>query len=99
MSITLKIDHREGKLKELFLRYQETKKLEDVQLVFENLAHADIQLWLPGQTENVLLAIFERKSYSDLLASIKGGRYRNQKAVLIDSGYRRFETQYIRNLS
>ncbi len=91
MSVILKIDHREGKLKELLLRYQDTKKLGDIELIFENLAHADIQVW----KDQTLVCILERKSYSDLLASIKDGRYRNQKAVLFDSGYLPSQVYYI----
>lgn len=91
MGVLLKIDHREGKLKELLVRYQDSKKLADVELVFENLAHADIQVWI-GTT---LVCILERKSHSDLLASIKDGRYRNQKAVLFDSGYVSSQIYYI----
>jgi len=91
MGVLLKIDHREGKLKDLLVRYQDSKKLSDVELVFENLAHADIQVWI-GTT---LVCILERKSYSDLLASIKDGRYRNQKAVLFDSGYVASQIYYI----
>ena len=91
MGVLLKIDHREGKLKELLVRYQDSKKLADVELVFENLAHADIQVWI-GTT---LVCILERKSHSDLLASIKDGRYRNQKAVLFDSGYVASQIYYI----
>ncbi len=91
MTVILKIDHREGKLKELLVRYQEAKKLADIELVFENLAHADIQVW----KDQTLICILERKSYSDLLASIKDGRYRNQKAVLFDSGYLPSQVYYI----
>jgi len=91
MGVLLKIDHRETKLKELLVRYQDSKKLSDIEMIFENLAHADIQVWY----NQSIVCILERKSYSDLLASIKDGRYRNQKAVLFESGYVPSQVYYI----
>lgn len=67
-----KVDHREGKLKELFVS-------QNISCDFENLVHGDFQL-LNASSEIVF--IFERKTLDDLLASIKDGRYKNQKARL-----------------
>ena len=69
----LKIDHREGKLKELF------DASKDIQFVYENLEFGDFQLVLDGDIKCIL----ERKSIDDLLASIKDGRYKNQKARVL----------------
>jgi ERCC4-type nuclease len=72
--ILLKIDHRESGIKQLI---EETKF--NLPYVYENLVYGDIQL-LNSQGE--IQYIFERKSLTDLLASIKDGRYHNQKARL-----------------
>ena len=65
--ISLKVDHREGKLKEL---------LGDHDVVYENLEYGDIQLLSNGE----IVLVIERKTIDDLMASIKDGRYKNQKA-------------------
>ena len=75
-SITLKLDHREGKLKELIATHPVMQNQPPVLL--ENLEFGDIQILL-GDT---VLFIFERKTLEDLMASIKDGRYKNQKARL-----------------
>jgi ERCC4-type nuclease len=56
-----------------------------------NLIHGDIII--KHQDDNVI-AIFERKTLQDLLASIKDGRYRNQKKELIEN-YDRSVLYYI----
>ena len=71
-----KIDHREGKLKELFLASP------SIECEFENLVYGDFQLSIKGA--DVPTFIFERKTLDDLLASIKDGRYTNQKARLFE---------------
>lgn len=71
MSVVLKIDHRETKLKELIPA--------STSVVHEQIEFGDIQL-LVGETVRF---IFERKSISDLVASIKDGRYKNQKVKLM----------------
>jgi ERCC4-type nuclease len=71
-----KIDHREGKLKELFLASP------SIECEFENLVYGDFQLSIKGA--DVPTFIFERKTLEDLLASIKDGRYTNQKARLFE---------------
>lgn len=84
MTITLKIDNREGSLIE---------KLNELGISFthENLAHGDIQIL---QDNNVKF-LFERKTISDLLASIKDGRYKNQKLTLLQSGFVSEQMYYI----
>jgi ERCC4-type nuclease len=46
-----------------------------------NLDHGDIMITHNSQ----VFAIFERKTLSDLAASIKDGRYHNQKKSLLES--------------
>lgn len=71
----LKVDHREGKCKEFF----EERK---VTCTLENLVFGDFQVC---DKEGIPLFIFERKTNADLVASIKDGRYKNQKASLFSS--------------
>jgi ERCC4-type nuclease len=71
-----KIDNREGKLKELFLASP------SIECEFENLVYGDFQLGIKGAEAPTF--IFERKTLEDLLASIKDGRYTNQKARLFE---------------
>jgi ERCC4-type nuclease len=68
----LKVDHREGKCKEYFDEHK-------VECTLENLVYGDFQIC---NKEGQILFIFERKTNADLLASIKDGRYKNQKASL-----------------
>jgi ERCC4-type nuclease len=77
-SVLLKIDHREGKLKELF--GASGPCTIPMQLEYENLEYGDFQLVY----NNEVKFIFERKTIDDLLASIKDGRYNNQKARLFE---------------
>lgn len=69
--VLLKVDHRETKLKPLFDQAK-------IPCVYENLQYGDFQLLYNNQ----VYFIIERKTISDLLASIKDGRYKNQKARL-----------------
>jgi ERCC4-type nuclease len=85
----LKIDHRETKLKEFF----SNSKFEYESVIYENLVHGDIQIIFNG--EESPLFIFERKTIDDLIASIKDGRYKNQKAILLESGYETKQIYYI----
>jgi ERCC4-type nuclease len=80
----LKIDHRETKLKPYFAE-------ANIEVIWENLVHGDIQIWL----DDAPFLLFERKSTDDLLASIKDGRYKNQKANCIASGYTVQQMYYI----
>jgi len=61
MAPSYKLDHREGKLKEMF---EEQK----ICLEYENLECGDFQIL---NEEGEIMFIFERKSIDDLLASIK----------------------------
>ena len=84
MKVSLKLDNREGKLKELF-------EEEKISIVYENLAHGDIQIL----ADDVIIFLFERKTISDLIASIKDGRYKNQKYMLDQSGFTNDQIFYI----
>ena len=84
MKVSLKLDNREGKLKELF-------EEEKISIVYENLAHGDIQIL----ADDVIIFLFERKTISDLIASIKDGRYKNQKYMLDQSGFTTDQIFYI----
>lgn len=75
--ILFKIDHRESGIKQ----YIDECKF-NLPYVYENLVYGDFQL-LNQQGE--IQYIFERKSLTDLLASIKDGRYHNQKARLFQA--------------
>jgi len=77
----LKIDHREGKLKALFDKHE-------IDVHFEVLEYGDMQLL---DSNGVIRFIFERKATDDLLASIKDGRYHNQKARL----FQRFQPSQV----
>ncbi len=76
MSVSLKIDHRETKLKDLLQTHDQNK----LNIVYDNLDFGDLQLLV----DNTVHFIFERKSISDLIASIKDGRYKNQKAKVLE---------------
>lgn len=70
--ISVYIDHRESALKE-YLTHLDVK--------YENLPYGDIIIDIDGKH----LGVFERKTLSDLAASIKDGRYKNQKIKLLES--------------
>lgn len=72
MDISLVIDHRETKLKELF-------KTQEVQ--YENLEFGDFQIKIQDHP----LLVIERKTLADLAASIVDGRYKNQKIKLLQN--------------
>lgn len=69
------------------------KAFEDVGIEFikENLLVGDAHIRKDGQT----LYIFERKAKGDLDASIKDGRYREQKGRMIESGVPRRNIIYV----
>ena len=73
--LKLKVDNREGKIIEL-LNKDENKE-QNVE--FEQLELADFQFWYNDE----LKLLFERKTITDLQASIKDGRYKNQKASVL----------------
>lgn len=70
--VSLILDHREGRLKDL---------LADTSIPYtcQNLDVGDVVLLLDGKE----WLVFERKTMSDLLASINDGRYRSQKERLL----------------
>ena len=80
-NLCLKVDQRETKCKEL---------LNDCEVQLELLEFADFQIL----NNDKILYLFERKTISDLLASIKDGRYKNQKAN-ITSNFKPFQYFYI----
>lgn len=73
MACTLTIDHRETKLKELLTNTSD--------ICYENLQYGDIIF----KIDNKEVVVAERKTLSDLAASIKDGRFRNQKLVLLSN--------------
>jgi len=74
-NIILKIDNREKDLVQIL-------KTKNIPFINENL---DIGDFLISDNENNILIIIERKKYADLSASIKDGRYKEQKERLIHS--------------
>jgi ERCC4-type nuclease len=83
-NVVFKLDHREGKLKELFDQHK------PFTVVYENLEYGDAQLVY----KNEVVLLFERKTLADLTASIKDGRYKNQKTRMLHS-YRHTQYYYI----
>lgn len=73
MAVRLVIDNRERELLPL---------LSAVPHGLENLELGDIAFRDPDGT---VIALFERKTWNDLAASIKDGRYHNQKKRLLES--------------
>jgi ERCC4-type nuclease len=69
--IKLYIDHREGGLK--------TKLATNDNIIYKNLDYGDIII----DVDDKHLVVCERKTLSDLSASIKDGRYKNQKQKLL----------------
>lgn len=80
-NLCLKVDQRESKCKEL---------LENCEIKLELLEFADFQIL----NNDKILYLFERKTITDLLASIKDGRYKNQKAN-ITANFKPFQYYYI----
>ena len=78
--MSLKIDHREGKCKEAIQPFIDEYKWN---VVFEQLEYGDFQIVPKDHTEPIFL--FERKTIADLLASIKDGRYKNQKSKMLEN--------------
>lgn len=71
---TFKVDHREQKLKTFF-------DTNNIECIYENLEYGDFQFLYQDQ----IIFLFERKTREDLLASIKDGRYKNQKAKVLQT--------------
>lgn len=75
--VQLWVDHRETALKDL---------LKNENPTLEHLAIGDISITINGD----LFLVFERKTLSDLAASIKDGRFKNQKIKLKESSAQAF---------
>lgn len=76
--ITFKIDQREGKLKGPLVEKIDTLGL-GVTVILDNLDCGDFVIEYAGD----VIVAFERKTWNDLLASIKDGRYRIQKDKML----------------
>jgi ERCC4-type nuclease len=98
MELLLLVDNRENKcldvLNQLITTKSETKSSSkintNINIKCENLVYGDFQIQLNGN----ILFLFERKTIDDLLASIKDGRYKNQKANVLAS-YKHTQYYYI----
>jgi len=81
MATVLKVDHREHQLKDL-LNIEQLQTLNpNVTIVFENLYCGDFIIEYDG----VPVLVLERKTLPDLVASIKDGRYKQQKMKLCET--------------
>jgi len=80
--LTLTLDSRETKLINNIKERDLDKYTESIKIETKQLDIADI---LISSNEKTLL--IERKTVSDLLSSIKDGRYKEQKTRLLSSGY------------
>jgi ERCC4-type nuclease len=77
-TLILKVDNRELKCKDYLL---------NIPIEYSNLVFGDFQICTKdeiNQTEEIQF-LFERKTLDDLLASIKDGRYKNQKASILSN--------------
>lgn len=79
MDYFIKIDNREKDL----IKIVESKESKTYNIVCENLDIGDIQI-VDSETKDIIIMI-ERKTLSDLSASIKDGRYKEQKERMIHS--------------
>jgi hypothetical protein len=73
-NIYIRLDYRETKL------YAALNTILDYHIQCENLEIGDIEI---GCTEPEIKLLFERKTQSDLMASITDGRYREQKIRML----------------
>lgn len=71
--LKLIIDDRETETAKAF--EEMTTSLDDIEVEVKRIDVGDFQFWL----DDKLLLVIERKTYSDLAASIKDNRYREQK--------------------
>ena len=81
----IKIDARERDLIDVLSDWKTNPKCS-----IGNLDHGDIQISYNG----MIKCIFERKTISDLAASIKDGRYHNQKKAMLEN-YQPSQLYYI----
>ena len=71
------LDHREGKLKELFQNQLDINK--DIKIEYKNLEYGDFCIF---NNEDPFI-IIERKTLDDLSSSIIDGRYKEQKQKML----------------
>ena len=76
--VVIKIDNREGALKALI---KQDSGLNNENVIYENLPLGDILI----SVNECVSFVFERKTYTDLLASISDGRYKSQKQRLMEA--------------
>ncbi len=76
--LILKVDNREIKCKDY---------LSTIPVEYSNLIFGDFQICIKNETDETdeIYFLFERKTLDDLLASIKDGRYKNQKASILSN--------------
>ena len=90
----IKVDVREAELIKIFENLIATIPIfKDLKIQLESLPLGDIIIF--DEERNVDLLILERKSISDLLASIKDGRYEEQSYRLGGSSYPNHNIMYI----
>lgn len=79
--ITFKIDAREHKLKDILMQSIDCEEcLAFLVVECDNLFCGDFII----EVDNKPIVIIERKTLADLVASVKDGRYRTQKAKLLE---------------
>lgn len=76
--VTLLIDHRENKLKTTLL---EDETVSSFKIKCDNLSCGDFII----QVDDEPIIVIERKTISDLVSSIRDGRYRVQKARMCEN--------------
>jgi len=88
MNFLIKIDNREKELIKIIeskevKEAKEEKEIKPYKILYENLDIGDIQI-VDNDSKEILIMI-ERKTLADLSASIKDGRYKEQKERMIHS--------------
>lgn len=76
-----RIDNREHKLKDHLQELIKADEKLSIEVVLQNLECGDFIL----EYEGTPVIVIERKTLADLVASIKDGRYRSQKARLVEA--------------
>ena len=87
------LDCRETNLLKFFeMLIKTTDKFKNIKISTENLLIGDISI---NDEDNNVIILFERKSISDFIASIKDGRYREQSYSLSGSEHPNHNIVYI----
>jgi crossover junction endonuclease MUS81 len=90
----IEVDEREGSLFDQLHQIFEQRPPKNLQLTKKVLPLGDILIW--GPKDAIPFVLVERKSFPDLLASIKDGRYQEQSHRLIhSSGVHRHHILYL----